>query len=75
MAWAVTNDYAGIEAMSGIPGSVGATPVQNVGGYGQEVSDVITQVEFLEKGSDESVIKASQLFRIFLSRQRFEAWA
>ncbi len=62
VAWAVTNDYAGIEAMSGIPGSVGATPVQNVGGYGQEVSDVITQVEFLEKGSDESVIRPASYF-------------
>ena len=48
VAWAVEHNLAGIEAMSGIPGSVGATPVQNVGGYGQEVSQVITQIEFLD---------------------------
>ncbi|MEY3028906.1 MAG: hypothetical protein RL198_303, partial [Actinomycetota bacterium] len=38
VAWCVSEGLAGIEAMSGIPGSVGATPVQNVGAYGQEVS-------------------------------------
>jgi len=62
VAWAVANDYAGIEAMSGIPGSVGATPVQNIGGYGQEVSDVITQVEFLEKDSAEVMIRPASYF-------------
>jgi len=62
VVWAVANDYAGIEAMSGIPGSVGATPVQNVGGYGQEVSDVITQVEFLQKDSGEAMIRPASYF-------------
>ena len=62
VAWSVANDYAGMEAMSGIPGSVGATPVQNVGGYGQEVSDVITQIEFLEKGSVASVVRPASYF-------------
>lgn len=42
---AVENGWAGIECLSGIPGSVGATPIQNVGAYGQEVSETITQVE------------------------------
>lgn len=36
---------SGIEAMSGIPGTVGATPVQNVGAYGQEVSDTLVSLE------------------------------
>jgi len=41
---AVEDNCAGIECLAGIPGTVGGTPVQNVGAYGQEVSDTITQV-------------------------------
>lgn len=41
----VSRNYAGIECLSGIPGSVGGTPVQNVGAYGQEVSETITSVQ------------------------------
>ena len=44
VAYAVGNGLAGIEALSGIPGSTGATPVQNVGAYGQEVAQTITAV-------------------------------
>ena len=44
VSYAVTHDLAGIECLSGIPGLVGATPIQNVGAYGQEVSDVIERV-------------------------------
>ncbi len=62
VAWCVERGYAGIEAMSGIPGSVGATPVQNVGAYGQEVSQVITQVEFLDGESHETSIKPAEFF-------------
>jgi UDP-N-acetylmuramate dehydrogenase len=46
--FAVSHGLAGIEALSGIPGSTGATPVQNIGAYGQEVADVISSVEFLD---------------------------
>ncbi|MCL6424276.1 UDP-N-acetylmuramate dehydrogenase [Brachybacterium sp. JHP9] len=42
--YAVTRGMIGIEALSGIPGSVGATPIQNVGAYGQEVSQTISRV-------------------------------
>lgn len=42
---AVAANCAGVECLSGIPGSVGGTPVQNVGAYGQEVSDTIESVE------------------------------
>ena len=45
VAHCVTRNYAGIECLSGIPGSVGGTPVQNVGAYGQEVSETITSVQ------------------------------
>ena len=48
VAFAVTHGLAGIEALSGIPGSTGATPVQNIGAYGQEVADVIVSVQFLD---------------------------
>jgi UDP-N-acetylmuramate dehydrogenase len=44
VAFTVSRRFAGIEALSGIPGSTGATPVQNVGAYGQEVAQTITTV-------------------------------
>lgn len=45
---AVIAQCAGIECLSGIPGSVGGTPVQNVGAYGQEVSETIESVQVLD---------------------------
>jgi UDP-N-acetylmuramate dehydrogenase len=45
----VNEGLAGIECLSGIPGSVGATPIQNVGAYGQEVSEVITRVRVYDR--------------------------
>jgi UDP-N-acetylmuramate dehydrogenase len=44
VAECVGRDFAGVECLSGIPGSVGGTPVQNVGAYGQEVSETIASV-------------------------------
>src|SRR5678810_346393 len=44
VARAVARNCAGVECMSGIPGSVGGTPVQNVGAYGQEVANAIDSV-------------------------------
>jgi UDP-N-acetylmuramate dehydrogenase len=52
VAHAVANGWAGIEALSGIPGSSGAAPVQNIGAYGQELADTLVAIEFLEYGSD-----------------------
>lgn len=48
VALAVSKNCGGIECLSGIPGTVGGTPVQNVGAYGQEVSETITRVHALE---------------------------
>ena len=42
--WAVENNMGGLENLSGIPGNVGAAPIQNIGAYGAEVSDVINRV-------------------------------
>ena len=44
----VERGWAGLECLSGIPGLVGATPIQNVGAYGQEVSDTVTAVRALD---------------------------
>lgn len=46
---AVQEGWVGIEALSGIPGSVGATPIQNVGAYGQEVADSIATVRVYDR--------------------------
>ena len=48
---AIRHGLGGLECLSGIPGSAGATPVQNVGAYGAEVSDTITRVRVLDRGS------------------------
>ena len=50
---AVASDLGGLECLSGIPGSTGATPVQNVGAYGVEVADTMTRVKLLERPTGE----------------------
>lgn len=49
VAYAVSHEWSGIEALSGIPGTVGATPVQNVGAYGQDVSQTIARVRAYDR--------------------------
>ncbi len=44
----VEHGWSGIEALSGIPGSVGAAPIQNIGAYGQEVASAIVSLDFLD---------------------------
>jgi UDP-N-acetylmuramate dehydrogenase len=57
VAYTVENGLAGMEALSGIPGSTGATPVQNVGAYGQEVAQTITAVRVYDRAEKaESVL-------------------
>ena len=45
----VEGGWAGVECLSGIPGTVGATPIQNVGAYGQEIADTLVSVTCLER--------------------------
>jgi UDP-N-acetylmuramate dehydrogenase len=52
VAYAVTNGYSGVECLSGIPGSAGATPIQNVGAYGQEVGHTIVAVHAYDTRHD-----------------------
>lgn len=52
---ACENNLSGIEAMSAIPGTLGAAPVQNIGAYGQEISQVITEVEAYDSYEDKIV--------------------
>ncbi|MFC5379191.1 UDP-N-acetylmuramate dehydrogenase [Aquipuribacter nitratireducens] len=49
VALAVAKGWSGLEALSGIPGSVGATPVQNVGAYGAEVADTVASVQVWDR--------------------------
>jgi UDP-N-acetylmuramate dehydrogenase len=50
-AHAVDQGWAGIEALSGVPGSCGAAPIQNIGAYGQELAATLTAVEFLDRAT------------------------
>ncbi|MGA7293706.1 MAG: UDP-N-acetylmuramate dehydrogenase [Terriglobales bacterium] len=56
VAQAVVQNFAGVECLSGIPGSVGGTPVQNVGAYGQEVADTIESVRALDLKENRVVV-------------------
>ena len=55
VASCVAADLAGLECLSGIPGLAGATPIQNVGAYGQEVADTITRVRAYDRARAEVV--------------------
>ncbi|TDN91944.1 UDP-N-acetylmuramate dehydrogenase [Microbacterium sp. BK668] len=62
VAYAVEQGLAGIEAMSGIPGTVGAAPVQNIGAYGQEIVQTLVEVELLDESTGEvSTVPAADL--------------
>ncbi len=53
VALAVEQHLAGLECLSGIPGTAGATPIQNVGAYGAEVGEVLESVRLLDRGTTE----------------------
>jgi UDP-N-acetylmuramate dehydrogenase len=53
VAFAVENGLAGIETLSGIPGTAGAGPIQNIGAYGQQLSETLLAIDFLDFESGE----------------------
>lgn len=55
VARCVAENMSGVECLSGIPGLAGATPIQNVGAYGQEVADVLTGVRVFDRRSAEVI--------------------
>jgi UDP-N-acetylmuramate dehydrogenase len=55
VSYCVGNGLGGVECLSGIPGTVGGTPVQNVGAYGQEVSETIVSVRCYDRRTNEIV--------------------
>ncbi|MFB4350086.1 UDP-N-acetylmuramate dehydrogenase [Microbacterium sp. CR_7] len=62
VAYAVERGYAGLEAMSGIPGTVGAAPVQNIGAYGQEIQETLVEVDLIDESTGEvSTVAAADL--------------
>ena len=86
VAHAVAKGWAGIECLSCIPGDVGATPIQNVGAYGQDVSETIVRVRAIERatgasldfsrarcgfGYRDSVFKREDEGRFVITRVRF----
>ena len=62
VAWSVSAGLCGLEALSGIPGWVGAAPMQNIGAYGQEVADVVEAVRVVRRDrGDATWLAADQL--------------
>ncbi|WP_409470245.1 UDP-N-acetylmuramate dehydrogenase [Streptomyces sp. HC307] len=64
---------AGIECLAGIPGSAGATPIQNVGAYGQEVSSTITEVIAYDRQAGETVTLTNAECAFSYRHSRFKA--
>ncbi len=69
----VRRGLGGVECLSGIPGLVGATPVQNVGAYGQEVKDTIIRVDALDRETLEAVAFTNAECRFRYRQSRFKS--
>jgi UDP-N-acetylmuramate dehydrogenase len=72
VAGAVERGWAGVECLSGIPGYVGATPMQNVGAYGQEVSETISAVTTLDTRTGQTVSFTNEECRFGYRDSRFK---
>jgi len=73
VARTVEAGLAGIECLAGIPGSAGATPIQNVGAYGQEVSSTITEVVAYDRRERRTVTLAAEDCGFSYRSSRFKA--
>ncbi|MFY4720144.1 UDP-N-acetylmuramate dehydrogenase [Streptomyces sp. LaBMicrA B280] len=73
VARSVEAGLAGIECLAGIPGSAGATPIQNVGAYGQEVSATISEVIAYDRRSGETVTLTNEECDFSYRHSRFKA--
>jgi UDP-N-acetylmuramate dehydrogenase len=73
VARTVEAGLAGLECLAGIPGSAGATPIQNVGAYGQEVSSTITEVVAYDRRRDETVTLSNAECAFAYRHSRFKA--
>jgi UDP-N-acetylmuramate dehydrogenase len=73
VARTVEAGLAGVECMAGIPGSAGATPIQNVGAYGQEVSSTITEVVAYDRRAGETVTLPAAECGFSYRHSRFKA--
>ncbi|MGW0813391.1 UDP-N-acetylmuramate dehydrogenase [Streptomyces viridiviolaceus] len=73
VARTVEAGLAGVECLAGIPGSAGATPIQNVGAYGQEVSSTITEVIAYNRRSQETVALTNADCAFAYRHSRFKA--
>lgn len=72
VAWTVAQNWAGVECLSGIPGSAGGVPVQNVGAYGQEASDTLVFVRAFDRSSSVFVEIPSAECRFGYRKSRFK---
>ncbi|TVZ77107.1 UDP-N-acetylmuramate dehydrogenase [Streptomyces sp. BK340] len=73
VARAVEAGLAGVECLAGIPGSAGATPIQNVGAYGQEVSSTITEVIAYDRRAGRTVTLTNEECAFSYRHSRFKA--
>ena len=75
VAWACERGYTGIEALSLIPGTVGAAPVQNIGAYGQEVGQVLVSVEAYDRRERRMCVLRRDEMGLGYRRTRFNTGA
>ncbi|MFD4573800.1 UDP-N-acetylmuramate dehydrogenase [Streptomyces sp. NPDC058417] len=73
VARTVEAGLAGVECLAGIPGSAGATPIQNVGAYGQEVSATITEVVAYDRRTGDTVTLGNEECAFSYRHSRFKA--